>query len=755
MVHKKYITRNGTRYGPYYYKSYRDGNKVRKEYLTEEEVSALEKKDEPNFFSGVKFSIFAAVLLIVIVGGAVFVAYQTQITGKVGLDVDASYRLGEPITGSLRLTMRAGELVPANSNIIASLGSQVKEMPLSNLVEGVQALNGNFYADGKQLEGSGEGYGLLGKKHSYPVVGFTLKITTPASVSEEGVEIPGSEAFMSGTASEDSGVTYGLENGQVAELVLGSVNANGQALPDSIVSVGVSGDSVHVSVDYSLDEEGFGLAYLGDEETVLDVSLANLGLTAEDGELVVGLVYGSEEIVSVSKQIVVTEISNASEIYVNMSGGGETSGTTENETLGEDVNETQTNNETSNETQATTTNTTGTSDTTGGGGGGGTETATNQSEKTNRTIVKIVTTHEPIRLRERVKWTKKITLRTPGPVAVDIPSKAENIVAKKIVNNVSVQLSSSSVGGITGKVSLEIETDRPPRILTWLRKLFGSITGKVISDWNEDEIKIRFKENASQYVLEYYTEAPGVAETLESYGKKVVVSGPDNLGYTDILTYTNIPETLPVGQENLIKVYWIEGGAYVNFSAKDRDANKMLDYIEWLTPHLSDQTFRAIILSTKNSGEEPVVMQSPPEQVLEAAPYEVVEEYENVGDSAASASVVSEGESMKEFAEKIYLIVAAAVFIAAVLWISLKARERRRGRPERKENKAKKVKKEKPKEEPEEDEAAFTVVRPRKSEGKKKSEKKNKKEIIDKIEAAVKRSKGNEWKYWRENERGK
>ena len=33
MVHKRYVYKNGKRYGPYYYHSYRDGDKVKKHYL--------------------------------------------------------------------------------------------------------------------------------------------------------------------------------------------------------------------------------------------------------------------------------------------------------------------------------------------------------------------------------------------------------------------------------------------------------------------------------------------------------------------------------------------------------------------------------------------------------------------------------------------------------------------------------------------------------------------------------------------------
>ncbi|MEM4270999.1 MAG: hypothetical protein QXO70_02795, partial [Candidatus Pacearchaeota archaeon] len=45
MVHVKYIVKNGVKYGPYYYESYREGNKVKKRYLTEEQYLKLIKQN--------------------------------------------------------------------------------------------------------------------------------------------------------------------------------------------------------------------------------------------------------------------------------------------------------------------------------------------------------------------------------------------------------------------------------------------------------------------------------------------------------------------------------------------------------------------------------------------------------------------------------------------------------------------------------------------------------------------------------------
>jgi hypothetical protein len=45
MVHKRYIKRNGKLFGPYYYESYRVGDKVKKRYLgTEKDIKRKESQ---------------------------------------------------------------------------------------------------------------------------------------------------------------------------------------------------------------------------------------------------------------------------------------------------------------------------------------------------------------------------------------------------------------------------------------------------------------------------------------------------------------------------------------------------------------------------------------------------------------------------------------------------------------------------------------------------------------------------------------
>jgi hypothetical protein len=99
------------------------------------------------------------------------------------------------------------------------------------------------------------------------------------------------------------------------------------------------------------------------------------------------------------------------------------------------------------------------------------------------------------------------------------------------------------------------------------------------------------------YVVEYTTPAPVSSETETSYGKQVIISAESELGYEDVLSFANISEVYNVGEEDKIKIYWVENKSYVSFDAYDMDGNDMLDYVEWITPHLSNQTFEIILIT--------------------------------------------------------------------------------------------------------------------------------------------------------------
>jgi len=80
------------------------------------------------------------------------------------------------------------------------------------------------------------------------------------------------------------------------------------------VEIEIKDGQAIVSTDYYYMEKGYGEEYLSDDKKVVNIDLNQLGLVAKDGELVVKLIYGSEEFansnapVNVQDEIVKTNV---------------------------------------------------------------------------------------------------------------------------------------------------------------------------------------------------------------------------------------------------------------------------------------------------------------------------------------------------------------------------------------------------------------------------------------------------------------
>ncbi|MFH1710817.1 MAG: hypothetical protein ABH840_00730 [Nanoarchaeota archaeon] len=188
MVFKRYIKRDGKKFGPYLYESYRDkeGN-VKKRY-----VGKSKHKHKSKLILPVVLGLFFILALIVILN------YQ-GIVGRVIINVKESY---------LEINLKKGELLPMSSKILVSQGDSVKEFLLSDLVSGNAV--GDFYVENKNISGSGEGYGLVGEMRVYPKVYFTIILRDETSdsggvISEEEPDI--SDSTETTTEDEEETTT--------------------------------------------------------------------------------------------------------------------------------------------------------------------------------------------------------------------------------------------------------------------------------------------------------------------------------------------------------------------------------------------------------------------------------------------------------------------------------------------------------------------------------------------------------------------
>jgi len=149
------------------------------------------------------------------------------------------------------------------------------------------------------------------------------------------------------------------------------------------------------------------------------------------------------------------------------------------------------------------------------------------------------------------------------------------------------------------------------KIIYILKRLIFRITGSVILE-NEIQDKITETqegktielknfpelEQEKEIAVEYFTEAPQSAETKTPKGKKITITGPEEIHYENILAYTTLEEQVP---ENRIKLYQTTNNQrqQVSFIAQDLDDNGLIDYIEWTVSSLSEQTYEIIIEITK------------------------------------------------------------------------------------------------------------------------------------------------------------
>ncbi|MCU0653659.1 MAG: hypothetical protein MUD10_05375, partial [Candidatus Pacebacteria bacterium] len=94
---------------------------------------------------------------------------------------------------------------------------------------------------------------------------------------------------------------------------------------------------------------------------------------------------------------------------------------------------------------------------------------------------------------------------------------------------------------------------------------------------------------------------PTIDEQSVDSGKIITVSAPENSDGTPVTNLpvrTEVPELFKIGQEDKIKIKWINNDDQeMQFTAFDEDRDGFIDHVEWVVPHLSTQTFAVIYIS--------------------------------------------------------------------------------------------------------------------------------------------------------------
>ena len=120
---------------------------------------------------------------------------------------------------------------------------------------------------------------------------------------------------------------------------------------------------------------------------------------------------------------------------------------------------------------------------------------------------------------------------------------------------------------------------------------------------NEDETKLLVvNETATEYTVTFETDAPYTIEeeqsTNDMYNKTVTVTHNSTLHYTDVKSYSDIPEEL-VAEGVEFKLYWDINGTKTDVTYDprfqveyiDTDGNGIEDQIQWIVQQLSAQKF--------------------------------------------------------------------------------------------------------------------------------------------------------------------
>ena len=153
-----------------------------------------------------------------------------------------------------------------------------------------------------------------------------------------------------------------------------------------------------------------------------------------------------------------------------------------------------------------------------------------------------------------------------------------------------------------GAVQGDAELNKPVR---WRHQLKARDLDEIQSELPNEFYLLSGEEIEKEvFNVTYETPAPIITEEteLEGRGKQIKVKGSENpnLHYTNVLVYTNLSEDLAITNPDKVKILWVEKQEYIPYSGiADFDKDGIFDYIEFIAPELSEQTFEIIIEISK------------------------------------------------------------------------------------------------------------------------------------------------------------
>ena len=410
--------------------------------------------------------------------------------------------------------------------------------------------------------------------------------------------------IVEGIVSKDNPYDYGLSSLETAKIVSS----------EQEVELKIKNKKAVVTTGYFEVEKGFGEEFLGEDALELEIELDELDLIASDGDFVFSLVYGESEILSSMEKIVVDE-GEMEEV---------------NSTIIDEINLTVIN-----ETQEILIEVN--------------KTLINVSNGS----IKVDTTQYGAVVGMPVRWKKKVIVENLTNFVVELPFWAENISVYKIENGSfdiqNVSRKNVTKFSITGQISAEIDINKKSAIVRFFDNLFKSITGRVVDvEEKEGFVEVNITDNATEYEIKYETPGPVLFE--RNIGGRKIVTISSDIHYNNVLSYSELSKEVSISNIKLyhyvndIKVLTefqsydsngelIEGKKIDVVFGSEIDENKtviydgsnesinrgnvsvkeilnetlglngtivvretkLVSFITWIIPHLSNQTYEIII----------------------------------------------------------------------------------------------------------------------------------------------------------------
>ncbi|WP_218192577.1 LamG domain-containing protein [Nitrosotalea sinensis] len=202
--------------------------------------------------------------------------------------------------------------------------------------------------------------------------------------------------------------------------------------------------------------------------------------------------------------------------------------------------------------------------------------------------------HTYIEINKPVTWTQNVTLSQTANLAIQIPSDAKILDVNATKMEYTTDISKLQILNQTSNANTTIISNKVVPI--------ASLNPQMIES-NKTSKLLVINYTAEQYQLKFQTPAPYTLETNESssnqFSKQIRVLNNSTLHYTDVKSYTNLPRDL-VMKGIHFKLFWMINGTktdvtndprfHVQFVDTDRDG--IVDQMQWIVPHLSEQDFQ-------------------------------------------------------------------------------------------------------------------------------------------------------------------